>query len=388
MRGALTGPLSPPMRTKKGDGEMRESLKSIRNISFVALLGASCLAAPAHAGGKIEIGENQWVSIGGGLRSSLTVTENASPDGSAETDIGIDSVRLYVNAGITEKLSIEFNTEFDGDDDIHLLDGVMKYAHSDELNVWVGRFLPPSDRSNLSGPNFMGQYNFPNVQAYPAIFAGRDNGVAVWGQTGGGKFKYQFGAFEGCSGSAACASPSNDSDSLLYAGRLVMNFWDPEPGYYNASDYYGAKDILAIGLVAQYQSDATGLVGDEGDFFAWNADFLMQKKLTNDGVFTLEGAYYDYDTDGKFTPIAEGEGYFGLVSYLFPNEIGVGRIQPSFRYQSFERDDLVPDTKTYDMALNYIVDGHNARFHLVYQIIDTEGVGSNGQFLAGIQLQF
>ena len=356
---------------------------------LAVVFGAVSLTAGAvHAGPKLEVGENQWVSIGGGLRSAIRVTEDASLDGSAETDIGVDSVRLYVNAQVTDKFSIEFNTEFDGDDDIHLLDGVIKYAHNEYLNVWAGRFLPPSDRSNLSGPNFMGQYNFPNVQAYPAIFAGRDNGVAVWGQTGGGKFKYQFGAFEGCSGAASCATPANDGGSLLYAGRVVLNMWDPEPGYYNASDYYGAKDVLALGLVAQYQGDATGVPGMEGDYFAWNADFLMQKKLSNEGVFTIEAAYYDYDTDGQLSPLAAGESFFALTSYLLPNPVGPGKIQPSFRFQSFDRNGVLPDSDTYDIALNYIIDGHNARLHANYQFIDLESLGTNSQFLLGIQLQF
>ena len=44
----------------------------------------------------------------------------------------------------------------------------------------------------------------------------------------------------------------------MYAGRLVANLLDPEPGYYNQSAYHGEKDILAIGVGGQYQKGRVG----------------------------------------------------------------------------------------------------------------------------------
>ncbi len=38
--------------------------------------------------------------------------------------------------------------------------------------------------------------------------------------------------------------------------RLVANLLDPEPGYYNASTYYGEKNIAAIGFSLTDQHDA------------------------------------------------------------------------------------------------------------------------------------
>ena len=46
--------------------------------------------------------------------------------------------------------------------------------------MWAGRFLPPSDRFNLDGPYFLNAYNFPIVQAYPALENGRDNGCCYY----------------------------------------------------------------------------------------------------------------------------------------------------------------------------------------------------------------
>ena len=59
-----------------------------------------------------------------------------------------------------------------------------------------------------------------------------------------GKFKYQFTAAEGAEG----RGNNEDPDHLMYTGRLTFCLWEPEPGYYNSSAFYGAKDVMTIGL--------------------------------------------------------------------------------------------------------------------------------------------
>ncbi|MBI1182196.1 MAG: hypothetical protein GC201_16765, partial [Alphaproteobacteria bacterium] len=215
--------------------------KLLRN-GLLALMGAaaSVLAtAPAHAGYKFDIDDTRWISIGAGVRTSFSAVEGAAPDGSWSDKFDLDSARLYLNGQVFKFVKLEFNTEIDSSDDVHILDAIVKLEFNDYINIWMGRFLPPSDRANLSGPYYANIWGFPFVQGYPAIFAGRDNGVAIWGQTGGGKFKWQFGVFEGCSsGKNACSqsgatfpSKAYDTDTPLFAGRLVYNFLDPEPGY-------------------------------------------------------------------------------------------------------------------------------------------------------------
>lgn len=343
--------------------------------------------SPAHAGGTIKIDDTHSVSVGMGLRTSFNMIEDAAPSGDDRSkDFSLESFRFYMAGQLHSIVSFEFNTDYDtspaGTEDIRVLDGVLKFGFSDYVNIWVGRFLPPSDRSNLSGPYYLNAWDFPFVQMYPAVFAGRDDGAAIWGMIGKGKFKYQFGAFDGM---GATAGGPNEKDNLLYAGRLTLNLWDPEAGYYNSSTYYGSMNVLAVGLVAMTQKDAVGTAAAAGDFTGWSVDLLAERNLGSAGVATLEGAYYDYDNDGL---AAEGKGYFALVSYLLPGKVGgagiQGGLQPMVRYQKFEPDGVgAVDHDRIDVGLSYIIDGHNARITATYFKDDPGGTATE---IDGIKL--
>ncbi|MGR3179363.1 MAG: hypothetical protein ACUZ8E_15045 [Candidatus Anammoxibacter sp.] len=320
----------------------------------------------------------KWLAVGMGLRTSFSAVEEAVDDGDDwSQDFALENMRLYVNGNITDKISLEFNTErFDSADahsDIRVLDAVAKFSFNKMFNIWVGRMLPPSDRSNLDGPYFLNSFDFPFVQAYPAIFAGRLEGLSIWGQSQMGPVhvKYQLGAFDEFVSTRA--GGPNDDDDLIYTGRLTFNFWDPEPGYYNNSTYYGDKDILAIGLVGFFQNNGAGSRGDRGDFVAWNIDFLLEKKLSNGGVVNLEAAFYNYDLDGKQAAetasgggLVDGHSYLAVASYLFPQKIGWGQIQPIVRYMNFNQERHGGTRERWEVGAAYIIDGHNARVNFFY----------------------
>lgn len=352
----------------------------------ITLFIASLTFMPvAMAGPTIKIDDTKSITVGAGLRTSFASLEDGAPNGTDRSyDFELDSVRLYLSGKVTKDIGLVFNTERQSDGSIRVLDGIAQFAFSDLVNVWLGRFLPPSDRSNLSGPYYLATWDFPFVQNYPSIFAGRDDGLAVWGQVGGGKFKYQVGAFQGRNG----VGTSNQSDSLLYAGRLTINLWDPEPGYYNDSTYYGAKEILAFGLTAQSQSDGVGTALNPGDFNAWSIDALMEKKLGKD-VLSVEGAYYRYDTGVVDPTLIDGDGFFVQVSYLIGAKVGSGKFQPHVRYQTLDETNAGQERKRYDVGVNYIIDGHNARITAIYAK-EENGTGSTPDadlFKIGVQLQ-
>lgn len=371
--------------------------------SVVAVICALSATA-AHAGATISFGEDKSVSVGLGLRTSFTSAEDGSPSGtSRSSDFELDSIRLYVNASLNKYIKGTFNTEKDADDNVKVLDAYAQFEFMDEFNVWAGRMLPPSDRANLDGPYYLNAWAYPGVVSqYPAKFAGRDNGVTVWGKLADKMITYSVGAFEGHNN---IAGASSEDDNLLYAGRIQFDFWDKglDPAYYTSSTYYGSKDVLSVGIAAMYQKDGVGDNVTSGDYAAWNIDALLEKKLSNGGAATLEGAYYDYDTDdtADVAPgfggaggtdnvggLSQGNAYLVGAAYLFPDVVGWGKFQPYLRYQKFDNDLTDVDSKQYDYGVNYIIDGHNARISATYTKNETDGADDLDKFVVGLQLQF
>ncbi len=159
-------------------------------ITVLALMSSSSFA---HAAAVINFGDNESLSIGLGTRASVTFNNNGAPSGGSSTDFNLDSIRLYLNGQLTKAIGATFNTERDSHGNIEVLDGYARFEPKTEFNIWVGRMLPPSDRSNLDGPYYLSSYNYPGVVSqYPAKFDGRDDGVTVWGKlfvVGIGKFQ-------------------------------------------------------------------------------------------------------------------------------------------------------------------------------------------------------
>ena len=350
-----------------GNTKLERPLRRTQIASTVA-----ALLLPAVVMADVKLPE---VAVGAGMRASYTSLENGAGEDKRSNDFNLDSVRLFVSGSVTDTIKFNFNTDYDGSDEkVKVLDALGRFEYSDTMNIWVGRFLPPTDRSNLSGPYYLSTWTFPAVQAYPAIFAGRDDGVAYWGQVGGGSFKWQAGAFEGVQ------QAEGESDELLFAGRLTLNLWDPESGYYNSSTYYGEKEVLAFGLVGQSQDGES----------AYSLDALLETNL-GPGVITLEGAYYMYDGLSGLGDSSgvlggdESDGYFVLGGYLF-QPTGPGRLQPTIRYASGSVD-KGPEGEVIDYNLNYILKGHSARISATYQTRSDELYGEDDAFILGVQLQ-
>jgi len=342
-----------------------------KGLAAASMLGAGLLAAPS-IGLSLDMPS---VSVGAGMRTSFTST---SFSGSSEdiNDFALNSARIYLSGKVTDNLSFMFNTEYNGDS-VDVIDAAAQFHFSDQFNIWAGRFLPPSDRANLYGPYYAsnwGVYQDGVQDGYPFITTGRDDGVAYWGQFGVAKLS--FGIFD--------IPSTQGSKDVLYAGRAQFDLWDPEAGYYLNGTYYGEKDLLALGLAAQ-------AVGSDK---AYTADLLLEKKLGNGGVVTLEAEYAKYDGLGGYTG-NKSDGYYGLVGYLFPMPVGPGKFQllgkygtTTYKFDDGEGGTTSVDHDTLELNLNYLIKAFNARVSLFY--IDKSFTGpatDSKQIGLGLQIQ-
>ena len=335
---------------------------------LLSLSGFLVFAAVSQA--QVTLGP---VTVGAGLRTEF---ESTTPTGgNTNNQFLLDDVRLYINGPVMKGIKFMFNTDYDGaTNHVGVLDAVARIEISPTVNFWAGRFLPPSDRANLYGPFYAHQWGVytDGVQdGYPFVFQGRDNGVVYWGDFAK-KVKVSVGAFDG--GSAT------GNSKVLGAARVQIDFWDPEDGYYLNGTYYGDKNLLAIGGATQIQDGHT----------ASTADFLLEKKLPNGGVVSIESEYSNYNRLGGYNAAyAKSQGAYGLGSYLFPKKVGIGKFEILGKFAKAEfTHGATPsyDQKTTSVNFNYIIKDFKARVMTFYE--DTRFNREKHNFWqAGIALQ-
>ncbi|MDI1298464.1 porin [Methylotenera sp.] len=384
--------------------------------SLLATAVSAALLLPAmsaQAGGTISFGEDKSVSVGFGMRGGYSSVEDAAANGSRSNDFTLDSARLYLSGSFNKYIKGMLNTEKSNGESWEIIDANVQLQMTPEIAIWAGRFLSPSDRANMAGPYYsMGGGYWSNIASrygWNGGIIGRDEGVAIVGSAMDNKIGYSFGAFEGQnifrfsgvgaqSQSSAAAKVANADDKLMYAGRLQVDFWDAEPGYYGTGNYFGAADILAIGVAGRYKSDGaistsavspvvpTAANSKKGDYSSYSVDFLLEKKDVGPGTASLEAAYYDYDTDDVFLS-EQGKAYSAGAAYLFNEAVGWGKFMPFARYQTFQPDTNI-DVKKYEVGTNYVIAPYNALITAVYSDTKTDGASNVNAFNVSMQFQF
>ncbi len=361
----------------------------MKNVVGKSLLLGSLMAmsaTPVMAAGKIAIDDTRWVSFGAGIRTSASSSEDGAPNGDDRgTNFTLENMRLYVSGQVTQDFKFYFGTDKMWGE-YGVLDAIVQYEPGDAFNVWVGRMLTPADRIEMNGPFYGLTWNQYTVPLYPsdndisngadgvAGTFGRDEGITVWGSMD--KLQYAFGVFDGYSAAA------NQSDAVLYAGRVAFNFLNKEanPGYYTSSTYYGkGGDILTLAISGQSQNDGYGnaavpaaggnpaIAGEKGSFSGYAIDGLFEKPLGDGGVITVEGEYksFDVDTDSAAPdlPMFDGDAYFASAAYLLPANGGPGQFQPYIRYTNNDPSSG-DDSDLTELGVNYVISGHNLRLNL------------------------
>ena len=364
-------------RSRSSEG-MAMFVRMVRSTPARLALCCFSAAACALAAAPLSAQTTLPVTVGAGLQTSFVHT---SPDGGDDVDqFLLNSARIYLGGPVTSKTKFMFNTEYDGaSNKVGILDAVAQFEFSPQFNVWAGRFLPPSDRANLYGPYYSHHWAVftDGVQdGYPFIFQGRDNGVMYWGQID--KVKVSGGAFDG-------ATATGDA-TVLGAGRVQVDFWDPEGGYYLNGTYYGAKNLLAVGLAGQVQGS---------DKSAVSADFLLERKVGGGGAVSIEAEWAKYDKLGGYNSrYATDEGGYVLASYLFPQLVCAGKFEVlgKFAQANFSKGlsavDLDYEQKTTEINLNYVIKEFNSRVMIFFKNTDFNAIQKDfKQFGVGLQIQ-
>ena len=376
---------------------------SNRRITHKLLLASALTAvsAASYAGAKIKIDDDSWISLGVGIRTSLSMVNDAAPNGTSRSnDFNLESSRLYISGQANKEMKFYFGTEKMWGE-YGVLDAIVQYEPSAGFNVWMGHLLTPADRIEMNGPFYgltWGQYTVPlfpsdNDIAHGANGQagtyGRDDGVTIWGSAD--KFQYAFGVFGGYKGDA------NQTDAPLYATRLAYNFLSKEdnPGYYTSSTYFGkGGDIFTLALSAQRQSNGYGTATQSGSFTGYAVDGLFEKPLAGGSAVTIEGEYkkFDVNTDAA-TPdfgMFDGKAYFASAAYLMPGHVGAGMLQPYVRYTK-NKPTVGDSSSLKELGINYVISGQKMKLNLNITSGDANASGAAGtdtkSALFGMQYQ-
>jgi hypothetical protein len=165
---------------------------------------------------------------------------------------------------------------------------------ADLLKVDVGYMLPPLAHNAVQGAgtlygldyfafSFL-QSGVFNTSASPV---GRDVGVQARGLVLDGKLEYRAGLFQGKRNDPT-ATEVGGRNFFRFAARVQVNLFDPEPGFFYAGTYFGAKKIVSVGASLDVQSGYRYFAGDVfADLPIGPGVFTGQLNLThlNGGTF-------------------------------------------------------------------------------------------------------
>jgi hypothetical protein len=338
------------------------------------MLGLLALAPASRA--QVNLGP---ITVGAGLQTSFDHIDTTG-GGGTDDQFALNHARIYINGPVTDTIKFMFNTDYDSvTNKIGVLDAVAEFDFAPEFHIWAGRFLEPSDRANLYGPFYSHEWlTFTDgiQDGYTSVYQGRDNGVMYWGDFFKQRMKVSVGAFDGKS--------ATGNGEVLGAARVQFDFWDKEDGYYLNGTYYGDKNLLAIGGATQYQDGRT----------ASTVDFLLEKKLPNGGVISIESEYANYNGLGGYNAsYAKSQGAYGTLSYLFPKIVPIGKLRGKFELLGkYAKADFTHgngvnyDQKTTEVNFNYVIKQFNARVMPFYEDTDYNNVKRDA-WQAGIGLQ-
>jgi len=339
------------------------------------VLSALLLAAAAPVAAQ-----DQPLPVSVHIAARTAFIHTAPEEGDSTDEFVLDSVRLFLSGPVTNQIKVTFNTEYSTvTNQVRVMDAIGQFEFSPAVNFWVGRFLPPSDRANLYGPyysNHWGIYTDGIQDGYPFVSDGRANGAMYWGQYG--KVSLSGGVFDGKS--------MTPSTTPVEAGRVQVDFWDAEPGYYSSGTYYGSKNVLAVGAAGQVQG---------ADNRAYSVDAFLERKVGDGGAISLEGELARYHRLGGYSArYATDQGGYALAAYLLPVMSGPGRFQvlgkvsrASFS-DGMSIGDVDYDQTTTELNLNYILKGFDARIMVFYLDTRFNAVRTDSRrFGVGFQLQ-
>lgn len=382
-----------------------------KTIFGIGLVLASLLffpAEPALAGAKIQITDDTKIDLGFRLQTLYLHTEtDLDGDGKFEDedDFNVRRARIRLGADITKWASMFLQTEFAEEStaanaDARIIDAFIRLKPHKLANIYLGENMAPVLRQNLTSSGALLAVDRPAIvyknltwgtralaafinKSFDDSDAGlrgdvdvRDMGATLFGSTSltdMAHIKYYLGVYDGVQ--------ESDEDNERFAGRVQVNFFDSEPGYYNLSTYLGKKKTIGLGAAYDTQSEVdVDTTGKSVDYRMWTVDAFTEYPV-GPGQLSFEVAYIDLDLDdagildssGKSAKNSQGDGYYAQAGYLIENvHPRLDNWQPWIEYEDWSSDGSTGSFDNLRIGLTYFIKGHNANIKVGYEIFDAD----------------
>ncbi|MCW8936114.1 MAG: selenite/tellurite reduction operon porin ExtI [Gammaproteobacteria bacterium] len=255
------------------------------------------------------------------------------------------------------------------DNSVFYRDAYLTIDPSDSYRFILGRFKNTFSRENLEAclePLTLDR----GVLAYSPYGGTRDTGVAVWGNLADAKFQYRVAVTDGREGDNVVES------SPRITGRVHVSLLDPEYSYGYRGTYLGTQKVFTIGAAFDSQADIAygdyGNRADAKDYEATTVDVFFEYPYSF-GTLTASAAVFDYSVDGyptdpdpAMTPWVEREGSYAKLGYMFPEAIGMGRLQIYAKMTEIEygAGTGLSDHDINNIGANYYINGQQLKVTL------------------------
>jgi hypothetical protein len=232
----------------------------------------------------------------------------------------------------------------------------------DALKFDFGYTVPPLSHNALQGAATLYSWDFfANSFRHGAMFntsanpAARDAGVQIRGLLGN-FLEYRAGLYQGRR-SAANDTDVGSRNPFRAAGRVQLNFLDPETGYYYAGTYFGMKQIFSLGAACDIQ-----------DAYRYTAADAFLDVSFGPGVLTAQVDVARWDGHG-WLDMPEQMAVMGEAGYL----IRPLRWSPIGRFERRWVEDetnLVPDETRLSGGMAFWPYGHNMNVKAFYTRVE------------------
>ncbi len=267
---------------------------------------------------------------------------------------------------------------------------------SELLNLHAGYLWSAVSRDFQTSPWAISSFDKTRACFYMRSFiTGKGNGIESGIALGGLKNFEHFGINYRVGAYSPEAYQCDSAGCLLYTGRVMFSFGDPEQTKYKymlSGNAWKKRKGVTLGFGGSTQSN--GSINDTLSFkrnMSYGADLLVDYN-----GFRIEGEYFLMlrQPSGKGYDDYHGTEFHIRTSYNFV--LGKYYLEPAFQYEKYKGEGLaalysgkIGTDETYDIGINWYVNKDKLKLALHYTVQEGEGIkGLNTGDFVGLALQF